>query len=612
MNTETPIRLRVPEQDLDTLSLFQLTEDAARGWASHLPIANPRGVVQQLVDALTEIDRCRMAPELRFNILSVLQGNLDIATRSLSRRFLNQPLVMPEEPRQQAELTDNLYSLSITAYTTVAIEALNDRDSVRGMNPARLVCEAILKALEFCGRKFLLTFQLHKPVEPNAWLTMHQLYAMGERQELARIPVRGSSGSETSISSSYLVAMMLGCCKPNQLRQHDLAEIYSALQAWSDQLSLFRPGDGEGLFLVDLERDQPPLYSALYRDPQSAHCRQIDTSALVARLEQLQALEREQGGRAIPIDEDTSLPAALLSHLIDSLGKMSVRNFSRKRAPGPLAISIGLSAAHYHAAGNRDFDQLLYGDDYIPKAMDRVATNPFTAQDKKGRDIWSQANPEEDFVRDSRESEFESRVSHQVDLDDKTAHALIDDLPELPEERHYPVHEVRMVNASPGGYCLEWSNRLPPDVRAGEIVSVQEEQDGNWAVGVIRWISQLENQRTLLGLELMSPGGKAYGAITRQKTGEDSEPQRVLLLPEIQLVGHPHTLLTPKVGFRERQKITLVRKGEKLSVQLLRQVASTGSYSQFDFRYIKLLGDVIAEDKSGPLDASYDSLWSNI
>lgn len=226
--------------------------------------------------------------------------------------------------------------------------------------------------------------------------------------------------------------------------------------------------------------------------------------------------------------------------------------------------------------------------------------------------MWSEANPEEDFVRDDLESESESTVSHRVELDARTAHTLTSEEPELPEERSFPVFEVQMVNASPGGYCVEWSDRLPAEVKTGEIVSIQEEHDGKWVIAVIRWISQLENQRTLLGLELISPGGKAYGAVTRQKTGEGAEPQRVLLLPEIKLVGQPHTLLTPRVGFRERQKITLIRNDETLNVQLLRQVASTGSYSQFDFRYIKLLGDMIAEDKSGPLDASYDSLWSNI
>ena len=611
MSNETPIRLKVPQQDLDTLSIFEANAASAREWAGNLPVANPRGVVQQLVDALAEINRCRMTPEVRFNILAALQGNLDIAAANLSRRFLNQPLVMPEEPRLQAELTDKLYGLSITAYTCVAIEALSDRESVRDMNPARLVCEAILKALEFCGRKLLLGFQLHKPVEHHGWLTLHQLYAMGERQELARIQVRGSDGSETSITSRYLASLMLGCCKPNQLRQTDLAAIYHTLQVLGSTLSLSAAGAGDGLFIVDLERDQPPLYSALYRDLSNPHCRQIDTSELIARLEQLREEQQDRG--EVKVYGETTLSARLLAHLVESLGSMSVRNFSRRQTPGPLAVSIGLSAAHYHAAGNRGFVQLLYGDDYLPEASARVATNPFSPKDQThGRDKWSRANPEEDFVRDETESERESRVSHQVELDPATEYALTHDVPELPEERSYPVYEVHMVNASPGGYCLEWNDNLPPDVRSGEVVSVQEERGGNWVIAVIRWISRLESQRTLLGLELLSPGGQAYGAVSRQKTGEQTEPQRVLLLPEIKLVGQPDTLLTPRVGFRERQKITLLREGEQLHVQLLRQVASTGSYSQFEFRYIKQLGDMIAEDKSGPLDASYDSVWSNI
>ena len=49
-----------------------------------------------------------------------------------------------------------------------------------------------------------------------------------------------------------------------------------------------------------------------------------------------------------------------------------------------------------------------------------------------------------------------------------------------------------------------------------------------------------------------------------------------------------------------------------MTVQLQRQLLATGSFAQFDFRKIRLLGDVIAEDKGGPLDASYDSMWSNI
>lgn len=612
MGTETPIRLIVPRQDLEALTLFRANPEAAQKWAGQLPVANPRGSAQQLQEALDEINRCRLKPELRFNILNTLQRNLGISSDSLSRRFLNQPLVMPEEPRQMASLTDTLYSQAITAYTCVAIEGLNQRDSIRGVNPARLVCEAILRALEFCGKKLLLNFQLHKPVEANGWLTMHQLYALAERQELAGITLQGCDGGDTSIATTYLAAMMLGCCKPNQLRQSDLALTYKALLSWCHKLKLEAPGPDSGLFLIDLDRDQPPLYSALYRNQGGPQCRQIDTSALIAYLEQIQSSDDDKGRSGVTLNDGTQLSSGLFSHYIDSLGTMSVRNFTRKVSDDPLAVSIGLGNAHYHAAGDRSFSRLLYGDQYKADLSPHPEGNPFLESKGSSGDMWSQANPEEDFVREQSASEPEARLNHQVELDAKTEQAINHDGPEVPEEEAHPVHQMRMVNASPGGYCLEWNGSLSADVKSGEIVSVQEEPNGNWVIAIIRWVSQLENSRSLLGLELMSPRAMAYGAVTRQKTGEESVPQKVLLLPEIQLVGQPHTLITPRAGFREKQKITLFRKGEKLTVQLQRQVAASGSFSQFDFRYIQLLGDVVAEDKSGPLDAAYDSIWSNI
>jgi hypothetical protein len=613
MSDDTPIRLRLPQQDLETLSVFATRADAAGEWAASLPVANPQVVARQLVTALDEINRCRMHPELRFALLAALQDNLLIATASLTRRFLNQPLVMPEELRQLADRVSELYSLSVSAYACVAIEALRERDSVRNMNPARLVCEALLKAMEYSTRKLMLTFQFHQPVEISGWLTLHQLYAVAERQELANISIPGADGQPTSITRLYLEALMLGCCKPNQLRQADQTMVHKVLRKWSHLLKLQRGTSDDALFVVDLSRDQPPLYSALYRDGSSPACRRIDTSALVACMRNLLDAGKGQGRAGIPLDASTRIAPGLLAHLVDSLGTMSVRNFARKPVSGPLQVSFGLSAAHFHAAGDIPFSLVVHGRDYISSPSERVATNPFlTDEDSSSRDQWGSANPEEDFERRNFASEGESEVAHQVNPDPKSVHAILEDGPELPDERDFPVYEVQMVNASPGGYCLEWTDNLPEDLKAGEIASVQEEPGGQWVIAVVRWISRLQQQRTLIGLELMSPRAKAFGGITRQKTGLESGLQRVLMLPEIPLVGQPTTLVTPRAGFHEQQKLTLFADGERVNVQLQRQLPATGSFARFEFRHIRLLGDMIAEDKGGPLDARYDSLWSNI
>lgn len=605
-----PIKLRIPRQDLEAFRLFSLDAHAARAWAQSLPVTNTVAVVSQLRQALGDLNRVGLKPEARYSVLEALRPNVEVAIANLSRRFLNQPLVMPEEPRQLAEQADSLCTLACTAYTVTATEALQQRDSIREMNPARLVCESIQHALEFAGRRILQAFQLYRPVELNGWLDLHQLYALAESQQLEKLPV----AEGRSVAATYLQPLLLGCCKPNQLRQGDQAAIYRGLRDWGKLVQIHPAGKGDGLFLVDLDKDQPPLYSILAGDQSEARCRYLDTASLVEHLQQLRAEDDRQGRRGIVFDHDTTLASNIIEHLLDAFSQASMRNFARTRTDKPLWVGIGLSCTHFLVAGERRFEKLLYGEAYVPPAATRVETNPFLREQER-RDPWHQANPEEDFVGDEERGRDISaaQITHEVAVDAKTRAVLEDDddayiLPDI----SFPIYRVHTLDASPGGYCLDWSDELPGDIKTGEIISVREEQDKAWAIAVTRWVNHRERARTLIGLELLSPRAMPFGAIIQLKKGGTSDPIRVLLLPEIKLVGQPHTLITPRAGFRERQKITLIREGEELYIQLLRQIAATGSFSQFDFRYIKQLSDVLAEGKGGAVGSTYDSLWSKI
>jgi hypothetical protein len=126
-------------------------------------------------------------------------------------------------------------------------------------------------------------------------------------------------------------------------------------------------------------------------------------------------------------------------------------------------------------------------------------------------------------------------------------------------------------------------------------------------------VSQLKDQTTLLGVELLSPRATPFAARVQHKTGDQGELMRALLLPEIKLVGQPNTLVTPRVGFKERQKVTLMRAGEERFIQLFKKVSSTAAYSQFEFRYIQQLDEVVARDnKSDAVSNQYDSFWNHL
>lgn len=596
MSNNEPIKLRIPRQDLVEFSAFSLTAEHAGHWVSELPMGNSAEVAQQLRVALDDFNRVDMAPDLRFQIIEALRPTIHIALSTLSKYYLNQPIVLPEEPRKAVLLAQSLYDLMATAYTITAIQTIQRKDSITSANPAKLVCESVHRAVTTSSLKLLLTYQLYQPIEPNAWLEVHKLYLLAERQKLISQLVSDDIVGDCNIKTAYLRILLLGCCKSNQLRQRDLAGVFKGLKDWVQHAELVWASEGDGLFLVDSASDQPPLYSSLFDEEPGPTCRLIGTDALI---KQLKEVRKDAGERAILFDKDTAVSPNVLDHLITSWGVMSKRNFARAPAQDRLWVSVGLSNTHYYVSGGINFDQLISsggGDALVDGAEKNVFIDGRESQET---DIWDSAfSADEEKSIDMENIEFHIREAETQ----KNTNA---------KERH-PVFPVRMFNVSPGGYCLEWPSNIPSHIRTGELISVREVDNSSWSIAVIRRVNQINNQTTLLGVELLSPRATPYGARVHHKTGDVGDIMRALLLPEIKLVGQPNTLITPRVGFKDRQKVSLILNGEESYIQLNKKIASTATYNQFEFRKLQHLEAVAAQDKSDVINTEFESLWNNI
>lgn len=610
MEANSKITLRIPPQDVTDFSLFPLNAHAAQGWAQALPVTNTDAVVALLDEALHDLSRVKVSPEVRFEILETLVPSLQVALSNLSKRFLNQPLIMPSGPQKMADIAARLNTRACTAYTVVAVEAIQNREAVKDINPALLTCQALHRALIFSGRNVLQTFQLFRPLDIHGWRSLHQLFALAEAQRLADLPLPEPRTGAKTIRSTYLQALLLGCCKPNRLRQSDLSALFVQLETWAEKVDLEPAAESEGLFLVDMQSDQPPIYRNLYRKEPSPQCRGINTTRLVEHLTLQRANKKDASQQNTP---HSQLPDGLLEHLLNSLGEMSLRNFKRNPAAGELRVCIGLRNTHYHVSGQISFEELIHGRGFVAEEEARSNTNPFLDGSHK-TDVWQQANPgdystiehDEELLSDlalDQGIELSAAIRAAV-MDEEEEYAVTDD--------DYAVYSVKMADASPGGYCLEWNPNMPTDIRSGDVVGLKEEDSANWVIAVIRWFGRFNDEKTLIGLELLSPRATALGASVQQKTSEPTPPIRVLQLPEIKLVGQPNTLITPRAGFREGQKVNLYARNQKYSVTLLRMLLTTGSFAQFEYKPIKSLGELLSADEKVKLGADYDSLWSNI
>ncbi|MCX2979817.1 GTPase [Halieaceae bacterium IMCC14734] len=592
MSNSEPIKLRIPRQDLAEFTVFGLTAEQAERWVETLPITNTVLVTQQLRDAIGELNRTNLRPDLRFQILETLRPTADMVLTAMRHYYLNQPVLLPEEPRKASRLARSLLEILATGYTISAIHTIQQRESLAGVNPAKLVCQAIHRAITTASMKLLLSYQLYQPVELNAWTELHQLYMLSERQQLTSQIVGDNLFGDGSIAETYLRGLMLGCCKPNQLRQRDLSGVFKGLRDWVRHTELLNPGQGNGLFLVDLASDYPPIYSSLYSDVPGPNCRLINTDSLVKHLD---SVSEDAGDRAIVFDKDNAVSPNVLDHIITAWGVMSKRNFARASAQDKLWVSVGLSNTHYYVSGGIDFDEMIAGATATP-----AGNNPFDDSNQPHeKDVWDSA-----FANEDDEAEV-------IDLSDLEFHLREAKIPADTGERH-PVFPARMTNVSPGGYCLEWSAEIPSHVKTGDVISVREVDNSAWSIAVIRWVSQVREDTTLLGVELLSPRAEPCAARIQHKTGEDGELMRALLLPEIKLVGQPYTLVTPRAGFKERQKVTLIRNGEESYIQLFKKVASTAAYNQFEFRYIQHLEEVAMRDRGDIINTQFESFWNNI
>ena len=130
----------------------------------------------------------------------------------------------------------------------------------------------------------------------------------------------------------------------------------------------------------------------------------------------------------------------------------------------------------------------------------------------------------------------------------------------------------------------------------------------------MRWIRQVRNQGTQVGIELLAPSAAPCGVRLIQKVGNSSEYLRGLLLPEISVVNQAATLITPRLPFQSGSRISLLHDGREDQGTLSRKISATGSVSQFE---LKLQSASVTPAGNNPPEAGtsedeFDSLWPSL
>ncbi|WLI12141.1 MULTISPECIES: molecular chaperone [Pseudomonas] len=596
MNETNPaLLLRAPIPTQSRLSFCEATPRDLKRWIANLPKANLGETARQLYQGLSELNQLLTPSDNRLQLLELLRPEVYYVCKHLERHFLHQAIVLDERSRKIANLCQALQSHLAIGYKQIVIR-ITPRFS---KDRAPLLTQALQRAIHCLNGALIRATELYCPVPENLWLELHQLYRIGCQFQLQQLSVRDELANQTqslSIEQTYVVALLLGASRCNQLRQNQIARLAEVLEPWSQWIKLQPAKPDNGLFAIAPDLDTGPRYRSKFLAEQQESLLGIDPQPLVAAIE---THLQQSADKVSPLPVSAGLNLDTLQHLHAAWGQAAERSFQRTVGHGTLTLCVGMSALHFYLSGQRSFNDILKKPGARPARFS--ATDP-TNRDK---DQWHHAFDAAPHGTADTLLPYEEIEYPHLQNDD--SHEASD------RQQHFPTYVLPVINHSPGGYCLAWPGTVPAELQAGEMVGIEDAAGQGWSIAVVRWIRQVRGGGTQMGIAQVAPCAEPCGLQLTRSHDEHSQYLRGLLLPAISAIDLPATLLTPRLPFQEGNKVLINTNGEEHRAELERRVASTNSFNQFAYRTLETTRNENAAG-SGVFGVAeeFDSLWKSL
>ena len=368
MSSALSAKFHLPAQDMDASTLFASTCDALNAWLAGLPKANLGQSTRALYSAVTELNRVRLTPALRLQLLELLRPAIYVASQGLRRHYLNQPVQLPEQPQKVARLAHVLHEQLATGYILVAIHTLTLGKQSGFSQPTQAVATAIHRAIVEHSQNLLRDYQLYRNPHPGCWATLHQLNKFARENGVLRTAIADTQCGDCTLEAAYLRALLLGGSHPNQLRQDHFVKVFQQSLSWGAAVAIVTPD--QALLVINPDSDEGPCYREFAEV--GAAWFGLDTRHLAQVLRAQHELAEAQALN------DLQLPAELLQHLAHTWSNASSRDHVRIDVCEPIEIALGMTAAHHFIAGETDFNLLLnaHGHSKLALQEDNVFLRP--------------------------------------------------------------------------------------------------------------------------------------------------------------------------------------------------------------------------------------------
>jgi hypothetical protein len=521
----------LPEQNLKQLTFCGHKPRQLQKWLEELPVTQTNHISVVLYKLLPEINHLEINGSQRIGLLGLLRPLVHTCVNGLADDFVKQSLSLSENTSKLAAIAQALQRHYCDGYL-IAIKQLLETKKFSEQE----LSIAIYHAAYGLSQLLYRSYQLYIPRPPHLWKKLNLLYIIAKHYRLLKKAIPDpllETKKSISCEHIYFRTLILACSNTNQLRQVDIQYLNRCLESWSSLVNFPKANTNDShIYWLDLGSDEGPFYKSLHEGEIDEHIHAIDKQNLIDLLQSYNAHSEKSN----PVIEEIPMHfrQSLITHLLTCWQKQLDRQQPRKEVNTDLEICIGLKAAHQHLLNGMSFSEFIPDDSHL-----------------------DQITLEGNFSFNANMADTENEIS--------------------------PKYNVMATDISDNGYCLKWSDEVPPQVKSGELVLLREIGKEQWRMGTIRWAQRL-NCHTYIGIQLMNGVVKATAVNTTLENGQLSPYFRAMLLKES---GNDTkvTVITPTVPFEPLQQVKLYTEDKLESeIKLKELLLSSGSISQFSFR----------------------------
>jgi len=248
----------------------------------------------------------------------------------------------------------------------------------------------------------------------------------------------------------------------------------------------------------------------------------------------------------------------VLQRLVRAWGFSARRQHTRLKRKGHVSLCAGLGAIHFFASDQKPFE-------IEPDDSDRTVTLPVPVA--------------EDWKNEEEGSPNAEDIALDQPLPDAgaPARAILPAPTEL-----YRVDRWQIRDLSPRGLLLVGEGGTPVHVRVGELLGIQRaDQIGTWSIAVARWLQNPQTASVEMGIEFLAPRATP-AAVCRDGRRQECSP--TLLLPAVESLKRPATLLVERGLLSSGQDINLIEEGKsQRRVRVIKRIERTNGYEQWVF-----------------------------